>query len=160
VVTSFAYHGITRRRPVSPPKGGHQVSRPSRAPGATTGPRRHREPVDSTESGSQSSTEVDEAVGELMSSGNRRRRSLPRSRFTSDGIVGRRGGGSSRPQRAIRAGGGLFIADEVQAGYGRTGEGLWSITSSGVEPDVMTLGKPDGQRVPGGRRPHTLRHRR
>jgi len=36
--------------------------------------------------------------------------------------------------------GALYIADEVQAGLGRTGR-LWAIDEWGVEPDMMVLGK-------------------
>jgi 4-aminobutyrate aminotransferase-like enzyme len=35
----------------------------------------------------------------------------------------------------------LLIADEVQTGFGRTGEAFWGITSYGVEPDLMTTAK-------------------
>jgi alanine-glyoxylate transaminase/(R)-3-amino-2-methylpropionate-pyruvate transaminase len=37
--------------------------------------------------------------------------------------------------------GGLFICDEVQTGFGRTGGKLWGIEHSGVVPDVMTVAK-------------------
>ncbi len=43
----------------------------------------------------------------------------------------------------VRDAGGLYIADEVQAGFGRTGE-WWGHSSSGVIPDILTLGKPMG----------------
>lgn len=43
----------------------------------------------------------------------------------------------------VRDAGGLYVADEVQAGFGRTGE-WWGHMSSGVIPDVITLGKPMG----------------
>jgi 4-aminobutyrate aminotransferase-like enzyme len=46
------------------------------------------------------------------------------------------------------AAGGLFVADEVQAGHGRTGEHLWSFTRYGITPDVVTLGKPMGNGYP------------
>ena len=36
--------------------------------------------------------------------------------------------------------GGVFIADEVQTGFGRTGK-MWGIEQYGVEPDVMTMAK-------------------
>ena len=36
--------------------------------------------------------------------------------------------------------GALYIADEVQTGLMRTGE-MWGITKSGVEPDIMVIGK-------------------
>jgi 4-aminobutyrate aminotransferase-like enzyme len=43
----------------------------------------------------------------------------------------------------VRDAGGLYIADEVQAGFGRTGD-WWGHASSGVIPDILTLGKPMG----------------
>ncbi len=43
----------------------------------------------------------------------------------------------------VRAAGGLYIADEVQAGFGRVGK-WWGHEGSGVIPDVVTLGKPMG----------------
>jgi 4-aminobutyrate aminotransferase-like enzyme/Ser/Thr protein kinase RdoA (MazF antagonist) len=44
--------------------------------------------------------------------------------------------------------GGLFVADEVQAGYGRLGDHLWSFAGYGVTPDIVTLGKPMGNGYP------------
>jgi 4-aminobutyrate aminotransferase len=35
----------------------------------------------------------------------------------------------------------LFIADEVQTGWGRTGEHFWGIEAHGVVPDMMTFAK-------------------
>ena len=43
--------------------------------------------------------------------------------------------------------GALFIADEVQAGTGRTGK-MWSIEHTGVEPDMLTFGKGMGGDLP------------
>ena len=43
----------------------------------------------------------------------------------------------------VRNAGGLYIADEVQAGFGRIGD-WWGHSSSGVIPDILTLGKPMG----------------
>jgi alanine-glyoxylate transaminase / (R)-3-amino-2-methylpropionate-pyruvate transaminase len=37
--------------------------------------------------------------------------------------------------------GGVFIADEVQSGFGRTGSKWWGIEQYGVEPDIMTMAK-------------------
>ena len=63
---------------------------------------------------------------------------------------------SSRPARrttrplgaAARDAGALVVADEVQAGFGRTGDHLWSFVGSGLVPDVVTLGKPMGNGYP------------
>ena len=41
----------------------------------------------------------------------------------------------------IRKYGGIFIADEVQTGFGRTGGKMWGIEHDGVQPDVMTMAK-------------------
>ena len=35
----------------------------------------------------------------------------------------------------------LFISDEVQTGWGRTGENFWGIQAHGVTPDLMTFAK-------------------
>jgi 4-aminobutyrate aminotransferase-like enzyme len=46
------------------------------------------------------------------------------------------------------AAGGIYVADEVQAGHGRLGGGLWSFARHGLAPDVVTLGKPMGNGYP------------
>ena len=46
--------------------------------------------------------------------------------------------------------GGLYISDEVQTGFGRTGDKWWGIQHSGVEPDIITLAKGFGSGIPIG----------
>jgi len=46
------------------------------------------------------------------------------------------------------AAGGLYVADEVQAGHGRCGPELWSFARHAIAPDVVTLGKPMGNGYP------------
>jgi 4-aminobutyrate aminotransferase-like enzyme len=41
----------------------------------------------------------------------------------------------------IKNAGGLFIADEVQTAWGRTGEKWWGVQQYGVEPDILTSAK-------------------
>ncbi len=41
----------------------------------------------------------------------------------------------------VRRYGGVFICDEVQTGFGRTGEKWWGCEHFGVEPDMMTMAK-------------------
>jgi alanine-glyoxylate transaminase/(R)-3-amino-2-methylpropionate-pyruvate transaminase len=41
----------------------------------------------------------------------------------------------------IRKYGGVFISDEVQTGFGRTGGKMWGIEHEGVQPDIMTMAK-------------------
>lgn len=47
----------------------------------------------------------------------------------------------------VRARGGLVIFDEVQSGFGRTGN-MWGYEYAGVIPDIVTLGKPMGNGHP------------
>jgi 4-aminobutyrate aminotransferase-like enzyme len=44
--------------------------------------------------------------------------------------------------------GGLMIADEVQAGYCRTGTNWWGFQNYDVVPDIVTMGKPMGDGHP------------
>lgn len=48
----------------------------------------------------------------------------------------------------IRAHGGLCIADEVQAGFGRTGSHYWGFETQGVVPDIVTMAKGIGNGAP------------
>jgi len=52
--------------------------------------------------------------------------------------------------RLTHAAGGLWIADEVQGGHGRTGDTMWSFERFGIVPDFVTLGKPMGNGQPVG----------
>ena len=51
---------------------------------------------------------------------------------------------------AVRAAGGVCIADEVQTGYGRIGTHFWGFGKYGVVPDIVVLGKPIGNGHPIG----------
>ena len=53
--------------------------------------------------------------------------------------------------------GGVFIADEVQPGFARTGESMWGFARHGVIPDLVTMAQADGQRPAGGRDGRPLR---
>lgn len=49
---------------------------------------------------------------------------------------------------AVRAAGGLCIADEVQTGLGRLGTHFWGFEQQEVVPDIVVLGKPLGNGYP------------
>ena len=51
------------------------------------------------------------------------------------------------PSNAVHDAGGFYIADEVQAGFFRTGT-WWGYESLGVAPDLVTFGKPMGGGMP------------
>ena len=48
----------------------------------------------------------------------------------------------------VRAAGGLCIADEVQAGFGRTGKAFWGFQNQGVQPDIVVMAKSIGNGAP------------
>jgi 4-aminobutyrate aminotransferase-like enzyme/aminoglycoside phosphotransferase (APT) family kinase protein len=68
--------------------------------------------------------------------------------FTSDGIWFPPPEEVAAIVEETHAAGGLIVADEVQAGHGRTGDGLWCFERYGITPDVVTLGKPMGNGYP------------
>lgn len=49
-----------------------------------------------------------------------------------------------------RAHGGLCIADEVQTGFGRTGDNFWGFENHGVTPDIVSMAKGIGNGAPLG----------
>jgi 4-aminobutyrate aminotransferase-like enzyme len=80
----------------------------------------------------------------------------PVGAFVAESLFGN-GGGVPLPDgyldavyRAVRAHGGLAIADEVQVGYGRLGEWFWGFEQQGVVPDVVTVAKAMGNGHPLG----------
>jgi 4-aminobutyrate aminotransferase-like enzyme len=68
--------------------------------------------------------------------------------FSSDGVFAEPAGFLQPAAAAIREAGGIFIADEVQPGFGRTGEGMWGFSRHGLRPDIVTMGKPMGNGHP------------
>ncbi|HEY0212938.1 MAG TPA: aspartate aminotransferase family protein [Paenirhodobacter sp.] len=69
------------------------------------------------------------------------------SLFSSDGIF-------ATPEvlapvaQAVRDAGGLFVADEVQSGFARSGDRMWGYQRHGIDPDIVTMGKPMGNGYP------------
>jgi len=70
--------------------------------------------------------------------------------FSSDGIFDPPGEYLDASAAAIRDAGGLYIADEVQAGLGRVGNRMWGFATGSAIPDIVTLGKPIGNGHPIG----------
>ncbi len=50
----------------------------------------------------------------------------------------------------VRAAGGLYIADEVQSGFGRTGDHMWGFEADDVIPDIVVMAKGIGNGFPLG----------
>ncbi len=68
--------------------------------------------------------------------------------FANEGLLNVPAGFMEKAIAHVRAAGGLYIADEVQAGFGRTGKHWWAHQGYGVTPDIVTLGKPMGNGHP------------
>lgn len=68
--------------------------------------------------------------------------------LSSDGIYPDPAGFLAPAAAAIRKAGGLFLADEVQPGFGRTGSQFWGFQRHGVSPDMVSMGKPMGNGYP------------
>jgi 4-aminobutyrate aminotransferase-like enzyme/Ser/Thr protein kinase RdoA (MazF antagonist) len=147
IATAWSYHGVTHAIAdfsASEWPGGEQP------PGVEiyTAPDTYRGAyADSADPASVGRAEVVGAVERLKARGRRPAALFVDSTFTSDGIFVPEPPVVTEIVAAARAGGALFVADEVQSGHGRTGE-LWGFTRWGVTPDIVTLGKPMGNGHP------------
>jgi 4-aminobutyrate aminotransferase-like enzyme len=68
--------------------------------------------------------------------------------FSSDGIWTDPAGFLRPVADTVHAAGGLLIADEVQAGFARTGTAMWGYQRHEIVPDLVTMGKPMGNGMP------------
>lgn len=66
------------------------------------------------------------------------------------GIIEMPPGYMSGAAERVRAAGGLYIADEVQSGFGRTGDHMWGFEADGVIPDIVVMAKGIGNGFPLG----------
>lgn len=67
--------------------------------------------------------------------------------FANEGLPDVPNGFMGKAAEIVRAAGGLLIADEVQAGYCRTGT-WWGYDVTGFAPDIVVTGKPMGNGLP------------
>lgn len=68
--------------------------------------------------------------------------------FSSDGIFVEPTSLLAPVAEIVRKAGGVFIADEVQSGFGRLGQKMWGYQRHGIDPDIVTMGKPMGNGFP------------
>ena len=80
----------------------------------------------------------------------RRRRFLAEAFYGNAGGIALPDGYLAGVYEAVRAAGGLCLADEVQVGYGRLGSSFWGFEQQGVVPDVVTVAKAMGNGHPLG----------
>jgi 4-aminobutyrate aminotransferase-like enzyme/Ser/Thr protein kinase RdoA (MazF antagonist) len=133
IVTDHAYHGVTAAIAELSPEEWPPGHRP-----------RHVARIAPPGSGADLDEELDRALAELDALGV----VFLDGALTSDGVFTPAADELRRLVERTHAAGGLYVADEVQAGHGRTGDHLWSFTANGITPDVVTLGKPMGNGYP------------
>lgn len=68
--------------------------------------------------------------------------------FSSDGVIPGAPGFLKPVVDLVHAEGGVYIADEVQPGFCRTGEAFWGFARHGIVPDIVTMGKPMANGIP------------
>jgi 4-aminobutyrate aminotransferase-like enzyme len=92
--------------------------------------------------------EVRKTIAEIEGKGRSVGALMAESLIGCGGQVIPAGGFLASATEAIRSAGGVFIADEVQVGFGRVGTHFWAFETQGVVPDIVTLGKPIGNGHP------------
>jgi 4-aminobutyrate aminotransferase-like enzyme/Ser/Thr protein kinase RdoA (MazF antagonist) len=90
------------------------------------------------------------ATPRIEAAGRRPALVLADSQFTSEGILDVPAEFMAGLVDGAHAAGALYLADEVQSGYGRSGPQLWRFALAGITPDLVTLGKPMGAGYPIG----------
>ncbi|KMO18920.1 aspartate aminotransferase family protein [Methylobacterium platani] len=144
IITDFAYHGLTLAVSEYSPTLGNAVHLGSHVR-RVTAPAAYRTEGDvaaAFEAG------VRAAIADLHRHGIKPAMLIVDSLFTSDGILTEPTAFLKGAVDAIHEAGGLFVADEVQPGFGRTGDTMWGFQRHGVVPDMVTLGKPMGNGQP------------
>ena len=136
VITANAYHGVTTAAAEISPSLGPAV--PLGRSVWTVAP-----PTDET-----FADQVRAAIADMNRRGVRLAAFIADSLFSSDGIRPDPAGSLRPVAAAVHDAGGLYIADEVQPGFGRTGEAMWGFQRHGIVPDLAVMGKPMGNGMP------------
>jgi 4-aminobutyrate aminotransferase-like enzyme len=145
IVTANAYHGVTAAVAEMSPSLGPNVPlgthvRAVAPPDPSLG--------DAAAVGAAFAAGVAQAIADLERHGARLAAFVVDSIFSTDGILPDPAGFLAPAVDVVRAAGGLYVADEVQSGFGRTGDALWGYLRHGLSPDLVTLGKPMANGLP------------
>ena len=145
IITNFAYHGVTASLAEASPslgkyvKLGHTVRTVPAPDTLRIAPERLS---------NYFADSVRHAISDLQAVGIKPAALLVDTVFSSDGVYTDPPGFLAQAVEVIRQAGGVFIADEVQAGLGRTGDSLWGFARHQLVPDIVTMGKPLGNGHP------------
>ena len=144
IVTQNAYHGVTQAiAGMSPSLGvGVDLGAHVRLVPAPDPLRMQGDP------GQAFGALVQAAIEDLLRHGIKPAMLIVDTVFSSDGVFVDPPGFLAPAVAAIRAAGGVFVADEVQPGFGRTGDAMWGFQRHGLVPDMVSLGKPMGNGYP------------
>jgi 4-aminobutyrate aminotransferase-like enzyme len=147
IVSAEAYHGNTDlTSALSPALGSAQdLALDVRTVPA---PDPYRTPVAAEDLGPWFADQVARQIADLERRGVRLAAFLADSIFSSDGVFPDPAGFLAPAIDVVRRAGGVFIADEVQPGFGRTGDAMWGFARHGVVPEIVTLGKPMAAGIP------------
>jgi 4-aminobutyrate aminotransferase-like enzyme len=139
VITANAYHGVTT--------AAAEIS-PSLGPSVPLGRGVWTVEPPTGEEGDDFAGRVGVAIDDMTRHGVKFAAFVADSLFSSDGILPDPAGLLQPVADVVREKGGLYIADEVQPGFGRTGEAMWGFQRHGIVPDLAVMGKPMGNGMP------------
>ena len=145
IVTSWAYHGVTQTTSDCSPSLAQSIGLPDHVY-TVPAPRGYGQP--GADVGAQFAAAIDGALAQMQTDGVRPCALLFDTLFTSDGVYGAPAGFLQAAVARARAAGMVIIADEVQPGFGRTGSHMWGYQRHGIEPDMVSMGKPMGNGHP------------
>jgi 4-aminobutyrate aminotransferase-like enzyme len=147
VVTACAYHGLTEATHALSPEVWAKGEQPAHV-ATIPAPDGYRGPYRRGDDGwvQRYAAHIDDAARALGDRGFAAIYLDPA--FTADGILSPPPAYLAEAARRARALGGLVVADEVQAGHGRSGTHMWSFQASGITPDAVVMGKPMGNGFP------------
>ena len=147
VVTAGAYHGLTEATHALSPEEWAKREQPAHV-ATIPAPDGYRGPYRREQDGwvQRYAAHIDDAARSLGGQGFAAIYLDPA--FTADGILSPPATYLREAARRAQALGGLVVADEVQAGHGRSGTHLWSFRAAGIQPDMVVLGKPMGNGFP------------
>lgn len=145
IVSQEAYHGTSDLTSgASPALGsGQPLAATTRLVPA---PDRYR--VNAPDLGVWFANEIQKQIDDMAAHGIKFAGFLADSIFSSDGVLPDPVGFLQPAIDVVHANGGIFIADEVQPGFARTGDTFWGFARHGVVPDIVTMGKPMGNGIP------------
>lgn len=99
---------------------------------------------DDPDAGVKYAADADRAIRTLNQAGHPVGAFMVDSAFSTNGILDVPTGYVKGVVERVRTAGGMIIGDEVQYGFGRSGDHMWGFQNHDIVPDFVTLGKPIG----------------